>query len=224
MKITRIIVALLMIFAAGAASAQATYTYTGLPFDTFTNSNTLPGAGSNPYSSSNFISGSFTVSSVLADGSYSFSALALQTTNPVSFAMSFSDNGVGPLYAFSAANGSSDPSSTGWPFAFSIDVAGGGIVGWGLVISAPPSSNPGGSGHAFSSAGGTLANFINPPGDFSVVRLGNGFADGGTSQFGSWTSPVAAIPEPEIYAMLGVGLGLLGWVGRRKKLRERAAA
>ncbi len=32
------------------------------------------------------------------------------------------------------------------------------------------------------------------------------------------------IPEPEIYAMLGVGLGLLGWVARRKKLKELAAA
>ena len=30
---------------------------------------------------------------------------------------------------------------------------------------------------------------------------------------------VAAIPEPEIYAMLGVGLGLMGWVGRRRKLQ-----
>jgi hypothetical protein len=28
------------------------------------------------------------------------------------------------------------------------------------------------------------------------------------------TSPV---PEPEIYAMMGLGLGLIGWVGRRKK-------
>jgi len=35
---------------------------------------------------------------------------------------------------------------------------------------------------------------------------------------------VTPIPEPEIYAMLGVGLGLLGWVGRRKKLKENAAA
>lgn len=25
------------------------------------------------------------------------------------------------------------------------------------------------------------------------------------------------VPEPEIYAMMGVGLGLLGWVGRRRK-------
>ncbi len=28
---------------------------------------------------------------------------------------------------------------------------------------------------------------------------------------------VTAIPEPEIYAMLGLGLGLMGWVGRRRK-------
>jgi len=27
------------------------------------------------------------------------------------------------------------------------------------------------------------------------------------------------IPEPEIYAMMGVGLGLLGWIGRRRKLQ-----
>jgi hypothetical protein len=35
---------------------------------------------------------------------------------------------------------------------------------------------------------------------------------------------VAPVPEPEIYAMMGIGLGLLGWVGRRKKVMERAAA
>ncbi len=32
----------------------------------------------------------------------------------------------------------------------------------------------------------------------------------------SFTSPV---PEPGIYAMLGIGLGLMGWVGRRKRLQ-----
>jgi hypothetical protein len=31
-----------------------------------------------------------------------------------------------------------------------------------------------------------------------------------------------AVPEPEIYAMLTVGLGLIGWVGRRKKSKEAA--
>ena len=35
---------------------------------------------------------------------------------------------------------------------------------------------------------------------------------------------VSPVPEPEIYAMMGVGLGLLGWVARRKKSKESAAA
>jgi len=35
---------------------------------------------------------------------------------------------------------------------------------------------------------------------------------------------VAAVPEPEIYAMMAVGLGLMGWVGRRKRLKEAASA
>jgi len=34
----------------------------------------------------------------------------------------------------------------------------------------------------------------------------------------------AAIPEPETYAMLLAGLGLLGFVARRRKLKEAAAA
>jgi hypothetical protein len=65
---------------------------------------------------------------------------------------------------------------------------------------------------------------------------GNGFLDthgswnftgnpaGSSFTFSAGTGPVAPVPEPEIYAMMGMGLGLLGWVGRRKKLKERAAA
>jgi hypothetical protein len=41
---------------------------------------------------------------------------------------------------------------------------------------------------------------------------GNGASYGLTSH--NMTTP---IPEPEIYAMLGLGLGLMGWVGRRRK-------
>lgn len=35
-------------------------------------------------------------------------------------------------------------------------------------------------------------------------------------------SAVTPVPEPEIYAMMGLGLGLLGWVGRRKRALSAA--
>ena len=59
-----------------------------------------------------------------------------------------------------------------------------------------------------------------------ILAGSNGLGGGGVIVNGPGGAPVviAAIPEPEIYAMMAVGLGLLGWVGRRKKLREAAAA
>jgi len=44
---------------------------------------------------------------------------------------------------------------------------------------------------------------------------------GKTQDLGVFT---LAIPEPEIYAMMAVGLGLLGWAVHKKKLKEAAAA
>ncbi len=42
---------------------------------------------------------------------------------------------------------------------------------------------------------------------------------------GAWMYTTAApVPEPEIYAMMGLGLGLAGWAGRRKRLKEALSA
>ena len=37
-------------------------------------------------------------------------------------------------------------------------------------------------------------------------------------------APVAAIPEPSTYALMLAGLGLVGWMGRKRKATEAAAA
>jgi len=68
-----------------------------------------------------------------------------------------------------------------------------------------------------------IVNLVSGQPDYLI--LGNG-ADNDVFDV-SWStsvvSQVGAVPEPEIYAMMGVGLGLLGWLGRRKKLKEAAA-
>lgn len=55
-----------------------------------------------------------------------------------------------------------------------------------------------------------LTNFFGPAADRNFFSAGN--------------MVVAVVPEPEIYAMMGLGLGLIGWMGRRKKLKEVPAA
>jgi len=35
---------------------------------------------------------------------------------------------------------------------------------------------------------------------------------------------IAAVPEPEIYAMMGVGIGIMGWVTRRNKRKQALVA
>ena len=62
--------------------------------------------------------------------------------------------------------------------------------------------------------------YTSSPGTWNLVAgpIGSSFL------FMAGTGTVPAIPEPEIYAMMGIGLGLIGWLGRRKKLEKGAAA
>lgn len=76
---------------------------------------------------------------------------------------------------------------------------------------------------------------VPPNGDQSYARYFNAFAGSGevitNVTFTSGTNAfetdnhafVSAVPEPEIYAMMIAGLGMLGFVGRRRKQKEAAA-
>ena len=58
---------------------------------------------------------------------------------------------------------------------------------------------------------------LTAPGIDHVVFTDNAFNFAGTNFRMDDLTLTAAIPEPEIYAMMGIGLGLMGWVGRRRK-------
>ena len=71
---------------------------------------------------------------------------------------------------------------------------------------------------------GTNLNFDAP--HLKVQFLTGQYDTRATGDLLSQTSPqtIPAIPEPEIYAMMAVGLGFLGWAVRRKKVAEAVAA
>ena len=56
------------------------------------------------------------------------------------------------------------------------------------------------------------------------AHVGIGFTQSdGTGNVGITSELTTHMPEPEIYAMMGLGLGLLGWMGRRKRLNDAGA-
>jgi len=70
------------------------------------------------------------------------------------------------------------------------------------------------------------------PYDYLAVHIGGGemlfhwsskvttafnLTGGALSNYRGYASPVAAVPEPETYAMLLAGLGLMGFIARRRK-------
>lgn len=69
---------------------------------------------------------------------------------------------------------------------------------------------------------GTNLSFDSP--SLKVQFLTNVDDTKATGDLLSQTIPISPVPEPEIYAMMAVGLGILGWAVRRKKVAEVVAA
>jgi hypothetical protein len=85
-----------------------------------------------------------------------------------------------------------------------------------------------GSAHEGSLFTYLVANGLDVNANYLFFRAGSYAANGsllnGTNNdYLVWGVGVAAIPEPEIYAMLAAGLGLMGFVARRRKQRAAAA-
>lgn len=185
MRATKLLLAILTFCCSGLAQAQYTYTYTGTPYVAF--------AGA--YSGADFVSGSFTVESALADGMHDFfSSPPLQ--------MSFND-GLGVVsHTFSSAVGS----------VSYVTVADSSIVNWNLRFMSPDPSVPDQASYLATTPSYSAV------GIFSLVNS-NVSSAAYSNGSGAWavSSVTVPIPEPEIYAMMLAGLGMLGFVARRKK-------
>jgi hypothetical protein len=196
MRICRLAITACLTLLSVHALADVTYTYTGNDF-----SNAVP-----PYTTSNSVTGSFTVASPLGAN------LALQQTPYLSY--SFSD-GVETITDLNAY----------LPFLENIDVAtdsNGNITNWSVTIL---SNNDPTFNHIYTeNYHGSLDLIVTDLGDLltpvspGLASIGEGvnFSDPGT-----WTSniaapPPSATPEPSTFALLGTGLiGILTTLKRR---------
>jgi len=120
----------------------------------------------------------------------------------------------------------------------SLVAAPGGIASWTLVPGGINASGCSGSGGGFECADSVILGNTAVGGIYSWVfdlTMDNGalftglnqasvkgrFVDALGNKIGDLVSEnitlTSPVPEPEIYAMMGVGLALMGWVGRRRK-------
>lgn len=63
---------------------------------------------------------------------------------------------------------------------------------------------------------------LSGPGIDHVLFTDNAFNFAGVNARFDDLTLTAAVPEPEIYAMMGLGLGMMGWAARRRKRKEAA--
>ncbi len=153
-----------------------------------------------PYNSTMSVSVSFTLDNALGDGSY----------NNVS---------VLPGFSYTFNDGLRTFTSPGIiPSFFQISLSGGSVVSWNINLQPELEQQGGGSITTRKGLSGVYDSAVQflPGGASGAIVLSNP---------GAWTVPVPAVPavpEPETYAMMLAGLGLIGFIARRRKQKLAA--
>jgi hypothetical protein len=179
--------------------ANVTYTYTGNNFAGFQYGDLPPGE----YDKSMSVSGSFEVASAFEPNhGYNFKPLSYAFTDGRNRLTSASPAGSAYFEIFANASGQID-----W---------------WNIQLRDEPST-----GNIRQIMTGSTA--ILSGQDSGVIQVSDPSVQFDTgwinSSPGSWTFTTAApIPEPETYAMMMAGLGLLGFLARRRRQKEAVAA
>lgn len=226
------LVFVLTLVAAAASASAATFTNvpggatTGLPFASF-------GNAANPSGDSPHVGQVFSLLSEALLSSFSFYALGNQTAslqlnvaqwNPATNASNQSPNLVGPSLLTTTGSAVTTYNATGGFTTIGFDNLGLNLNAGTKYIAYLTSSDPTVSGIQLSrtqtaqdASGFGLghAYLSTIPGQgWQLPFNGNGFL---SLQYTAVTAPV---PEPETYAMLLAGLGLMGAVARRRKNRS----
>ena len=145
-------------------------------------------------------------------------------------------NGPGTLSMVNIGGTGSD-SLEGFSFgsnAFKAD--GDGFFDWKLDLSSNPPRFAGIDTLTWDFLGATLSQFnslsVNGPEGktgFLFATHAQGLANGGSGWFNGAVPPggtpfdVTPVPEPETYALMLAGLGMVGWMSRRKQKAKKAA-